>query len=89
MPLTLPFVNLPIYKCINHCSRADIKPLEAEETLKKSPSGNVVPGRIARRAKRQISAPPSMGEGEQCLFHGDLGDVFFMVKLLQSKAYEI
>ncbi|RUS69769.1 hypothetical protein EGW08_022465 [Elysia chlorotica] len=35
--------------------RADIKPLELEDVIKKSPSGNIVPGRVVRRAKRQIS----------------------------------
>jgi len=43
--------------------RADIKPVEVGDVVKKSPSGNITPGRVVRRAKRQVSAPPTMGDG--------------------------
>ncbi|GFN79207.1 N-terminal EF-hand calcium-binding protein 1 [Plakobranchus ocellatus] len=46
--------------------RADIKPLELEDIIKKSPTGNIVPGRVVRRAKRQISGISTGSEAFEC-----------------------
>ncbi|XP_035827419.1 N-terminal EF-hand calcium-binding protein 1 isoform X1 [Aplysia californica] len=42
--------------------RDDIKPLEVEDVIKKPSASGIVPGRVVRRAKRQVSAPGSLGE---------------------------
>lgn len=49
--------------------RADIKPLELEDVIKKS-SGNIVPGRVVRRAKRQISGISTNSEAFDGLAEG-------------------